>query len=142
MFPDVLRENFALLIPMLALAIPIVAIVAHYVSKSSRERQRHETMRQLIQAGQPVPPGWLADEDEDEITRRAASRELANPNRSLTPGIINLSVGLGLMGMFTLMRPGSWLWGIGLVPFCLGLGFIVLWAIERKQHMPPRPPVA
>ena len=134
-----LRENFALLIPILALMIPIIAIVAHYVSKSGRERERHETMRQLIKAGQPVPQGWLVDEDDDEATK--ASSRPSNPNRSLTPGVINLSVGLGLMGMFSLMRPGSWLWGIGLIPFCLGLGFLVLWAIERGQQR-PKPPIA
>ncbi len=138
---DSLRESLPLLVPILALMIPIVAIVAHYVSKSGRERERHETMRQLIKAGQPVPPGWLVDEDEDEVTRRAASRELANPNRSLLPGMVNFSVGVGLMGMFALMRPGSWLWGIGLIPFCLGLGFIALWFIERAQQK-KQPPLA
>lgn len=138
---DVLRESFPLLVPIVALMIPIVAIVAHYMSKSGRERERHETMRQLIKAGQPVPPGWLVDEDEDEVTRRAASRELANPNRSLLPGMVNFSVGVGLMGMFGLMRPGSWLWGIGLIPFCLGLGFIALWFIERAQQK-KQPPLA
>jgi hypothetical protein len=138
---DVLRESFPLLVPIVALMIPIVAIVAHYMSKSGRERERHETMRQLIKAGQPVPPGWLVDEDEDEVTRRAASRELANPNRSLLPGMVNFSIGVGLMGMFGLMRPGSWLWGIGLIPFCLGLGFIALWFIERAQQK-KQPPLA
>ena len=54
MDPDVLRHNFPLLIPILALMIPIVAIVAHYVSKSNRERQCHETIRELVKAGQPI----------------------------------------------------------------------------------------
>ena len=31
------------------------------------------------------------------------------------------------------MKPDSWLWGIGLIPFCLGVGFLLLWSFERKQ---------
>lgn len=132
MGPDILRENFPLLIPILALMIPIVAIVAHYVSKSSRDRERHETIRMLVKAGQPIPPELLGEPVEDD--ERRERRNQGNPNRSLIPGVVNLSAGLGLMGMFWLMKPDSWLWGIGLVPFCLGLGFVLLWTIERKQQ--------
>lgn len=133
MGPDILRENFPLLIPILALMIPIVAIVAHYVSKSNRERERHETIRQMIKAGQPIPPELLGEPLEDDDKRER--RNLANPNRSLIPGVVNLSVGIGLIIMFAVMRPGGWLWAIGAIPTCLGLGFILLWSFERKQQL-------
>jgi hypothetical protein len=133
MGPDILRENFPLLIPILALMIPIVAIVAHYVSKSTRERERHETIRQLAKAGQPIPPELIGGPEAQDSDFHDERRKRSNPNRSLSPGVINLSVGLGLMGMFGVMKPGSWLWGIGLIPFCLGLGFLLLWSFERKQ---------
>jgi len=131
MGPDILRENFALLIPLMGMLIPIVAIAGYYLNKSSKDRLRHETIRELIKAGQPIPPELLSD---DEVP---AAKSPSNPNRSLTSGVTNLAVGIGLMGMFALMRPGSWLWGIGLIPFCLGLGFLVLWSVERKQAQPP-----
>ena len=127
MGPDILRENFALLIPLMGMLIPIVAIAGYYINKSSKDRLRHETIRELIKAGQPIPPELLATDDVP------AEKSPSNPNRSLTPGVTNVAVGLGLMGMFALMRPGSWLWGIGLIPFCLGMGFLLLWSIERKQ---------
>ena len=132
MGPDILRENFPLLIPILALMIPIVAIVAHYVSKSNRERECHETIRALAKAGQPIPPELLGmrDFDDSDLDDRRRGR---NPNRSLAPGVINVAVGVGLMGMFSVMKSGSWLWAIGLIPFCLGIGFLLLWAFERKQ---------
>ena len=130
MGPDILRENFALLIPLMGMLIPIVAIVGYYLNKASKDRLRHDTIRELVRAGQPIPPELLS---EDEAP---AAKSAPNPNRSLSSGITNVAVGLGLMGMFALMRPGSWLWGIGLVPLCLGMGFLVLWSIERKQ--PPR----
>jgi hypothetical protein len=124
-----------LIIPILGLLIPIVAIVAHYLSKAYGERQRHQTIREFARVGQPVPPELLAEPEHDDWQRTRPGH--ANPNRILVPGAINVSVGLGLMGMFALMSPGSWLWGIGLVPLCLGLGLVVLWAVLRKQQPGP-----
>lgn len=135
---DIPRELFPLLIPILALLIPIVAIVAHYVAKSNRERDRHETIRMLVKAGQPIPPELLSAVDAQDSDWHKERLKAANPNRSLVPGVINLSVGIGLAGMFSVMKPESWLWAIGLVPACLGLGFIFLWLVERKQQ--PAPP--
>ncbi|RVT84828.1 DUF6249 domain-containing protein [Inhella crocodyli] len=132
MGPDILRENFALLIPLTAMLIPIVAIVAYYLNKASKDRLRHETIRELVRAGQPIPPELLSGDD-TPVDKPSPG----NPNRSLTPGVTNLAVGLGLMGMFWLMKPGSWLWGIGLIPFCLGLGFLLLWRIEQSAAKPP-----
>lgn len=123
-----------LVIPVLGLLIPLVAIVAHYLSKAYGERQRHQTIREFARAGQPVPPELLGDEGAD-WPRTPAGK--GNPNRVLLPGAINVGLGVGLMGMFAVMSPGSWLWGIGLVPLCLGLGLLVLWAVVRKQQTGP-----
>lgn len=124
-----------LLIPVLALSIPIVAIIAHYLGKAYSEWQRHQTIREFVRAGQPVPPELLADTQDVDWQR--AQRGKANPHRILLPGVINVGLGLGLMGMFAAMRPQSWLWSIGLVPLCLGLGLVLLWAIVRKQQPGP-----
>ena len=134
MGPEIFADHLPLLIPILALLIPIVAIVAHYVAKSNRERERHETIRLMIKSGQPIPPELLGEADAGDSDWQRERRNQSNPNRSLVPGVINLSVGLGLMGMFSVMRPASWLWAIGCVPACLGIGFIFLWLVERKQQ--------
>ncbi len=122
-----------LLIPILALFIPIVAIVAHHLGKANSERQRHETIRELARAGQPIPPELLSAVQEAEA---APKREANNPNRILIPGVINIGIGFGLMGMFAAMMPGQWLWAIGLIPLFLGIGFVVIWAVVRKQPDP------
>jgi hypothetical protein len=124
-----------LIIPVLALLIPIVAIVAHYVAKAYGERQRHETIREFARAGQPVPPELLADGPEGDWPR--AQQGGAPHHRLLLPGAVNVGLGLGLMGMFAVLSPGSWLWAIGLVPLCLGLGLLVLWAVVRQQQPGP-----
>lgn len=125
-----------LVIPVLGLLIPIVAILAHYLAKAYGERLRHQTIREFARAGQPVPPELLADIQDGEEGRRT-QRVKANPNRILLPGAINVGLGLGLMGMFAVMSPGSWLWGVGLVPLGLGLCLLVLWAFVRKQQSGP-----
>lgn len=134
-------ENFQawlpLMIPILALMIPIVAIVSHYLGRAHSERQRHETIRELARAGQPIPPELLADATQDSDWHRAR-RDAANPNRILVPALINIAVGLGLMGMFALMMPGAWLWSIGLLPLLIGCALAVYWSLERKQQ-PPQP---
>ncbi|PTT78465.1 hypothetical protein DBR42_23470, partial [Pelomonas sp. HMWF004] len=127
MFIDAIQSVTPLLIPILALLIPIVAIVAHHLGKAHSERQRHETIRELARAGQPIPPELLADAQDSDWQR--ARREQAQPHRTLVPAIINMAVGLGLIAMFWLMSPGDWLWSIGLLPLFMGIGLAVYWAI-------------
>lgn len=135
-------ENFQafapLMIPIIALLIPIVAIVAHYLGKAHSERQRHETLRELIRAGQPIPPELLADAQDSDF-HRTRREQASSPNRILIPAVINISVGLGLMAMFAAMSWGSWLWAIGLLPLFFGLGLAAYWAVERKQQQPSPP---
>lgn len=55
----------------------------------------------------------------------------------LAPALINIAIGLGLMGMFSLMAPGVWLWSIGLLPLFVGGALALYWLFDRKQ--PPQP---
>lgn len=121
-----------LIIPILGLLIPIVAIVAHYAAKAYGDRQRHLSIREFARAGQPVPPELLAEGPTGSDHRNASERNL--PSRVLLPAAVNLGLGLGLMGLFAVVSPGSWLWAIGFVPLCLGLCLLALWAVARKQQ--------
>jgi hypothetical protein len=49
-----------LLIPIIALFIPIVAIIARTVLKVTRLNLLHETVRHLAQNGQPIPAELLS----------------------------------------------------------------------------------
>ncbi len=131
-----LQSWLPLTIPLVALMIPLVAIVSHYLGKAHSERQRHETIREIARAGQPIPPELLAETlDSDWHVGR---RRPASPNRMLVPALINIAIGLGLMGMFSLMAPGVWLWSIGLLPLFVGVALGIYWVFERKQT-PPQP---
>lgn len=124
-----------LIIPVLGLTIPIVAVLAHYLAQAYRDRLRHLTIREFVRAGQPVPPELLA------LTRDSVGRSAAgggdSPTRILLPAVVNIGLGLGLMGLFAVASPGSWWWGIGLLPLCLGLGLLALWAALRREAAQP-----
>jgi len=132
------HEVSPLLIPILSLLIPIVAILGHYLSRAHSERQRHETIRELARAGLPIPPELLAEPTDDGWQR--ARRDGSTPsNRILIPALVNIGIGLGLMGMFATMMPGAWLWSIGLLPLCIGAALALYWQFERKQQASREP---
>jgi|APCry1669189844_1035258.scaffolds.fasta_scaffold135250_1 hypothetical protein len=55
-----LSDISPLLIPIIALLIPIVGIIAWAVVKTTRMNLLHETARHLSSNGQPIPPELLA----------------------------------------------------------------------------------
>lgn len=55
-----------LLIPIIALLIPIVGIVAWAVVKTTRMNLLHETVRHLSSNGLPIPPELLAQITDDK----------------------------------------------------------------------------
>ncbi|HEX7643045.1 MAG TPA: hypothetical protein VF472_12635 [Burkholderiaceae bacterium] len=57
---NTLAELSPELIPIVALFIPIVAIIATAAVKISRANLLHETVRHLAASGQPIPPELLA----------------------------------------------------------------------------------
>ncbi len=56
---DSLTNLSPMLIPIIALLIPIVSIISWTVLKVIRLQLLHETVRHLSQHGQPIPPELL-----------------------------------------------------------------------------------
>jgi Domain of unknown function (DUF6249) len=123
-----------------AIAIPIVAIVFLSIFGApvlivimigvfaliiSRSRQR--TIRMMVEKGQPVPAELLAPH-----TR--AVRQRSDVRR----GVIWTMIGLG--AMIFLGAVNDWeggAWSIGLIPFLIGLGYLIVWKLETKKDNPP-----
>jgi hypothetical protein len=57
---SVLADVSPLLIPIIALLIPVVGIIAWATVKITRMNLLHETARHLSSNGQPIPPELLA----------------------------------------------------------------------------------
>ena len=125
------------------IAIPIVAIVflsifgapvlivltiGMFALIGNRMRQR--TIRMMVEKGQPVPAELLAPEVR-RVRRRSDVRR----------GVIWTMVGVGLM--VWLAAVNDWeggVWSIGLIPFLIGLGYLMVWKLEGKKNVPPPPP--
>ncbi len=125
------------------MAIPIVAIVFATLFGApvlivalimyfgfSKNRMMHRTIRMMVEKGQPVPPALLAPP-------QSAVRQRSDLRR----GVVLMMVGLGLMlflGALNEWEDGAW--AIGIIPFLIGAGYLLVWKLEGRKDIPPPPP--
>jgi hypothetical protein len=129
------------------IAIPIVAIIFMTVFGApvlivgvimyfgfSRNRMMHKTIRMMVEKGQPVPAALLAPPP-------PAVRQRSDMRR----GVVLLMVGIALVVFFGAVNDwegGSW--AIGIIPFLIGAGYLLVWKLEGGQkpktdNPPPLP---
>jgi len=129
------------------LAIPIVAIVFLSIFGApvlivavilyfgfSRSRMQHRTVRMLAEKGQPIPAALLAPPT-------PAVRQRSDMRR----GVVLAMVGIGVMvwlGAVNDWEGGAW--SLGLIPFLIGAGYLIVWKLEgaKKNEIPPPPPTS
>jgi hypothetical protein len=105
----------------------IVMMIGMFAFFMSRMRQR--TIRMMVEKGQPVPAELLAP------TRRAVHQR-----SDVRRGVVWTMVGLGLIVFFGAVN--DWeggIWSLGLIPFLIGLGYLMVWKLEGKKSVPPPP---
>ena len=108
--------------------VAIVIMIGIFSIIASRMRQR--TIRMMVEKGQPVPAELLAPATRG-VRRRSDVRR----------GVVWTMVGLGLM--IWLAAVNDWeggAWSFGLIPFLIGLGYLIVWKLENKNNIPPPPP--
>ena len=110
----------------------IVAVIMYF--GFSKNRMMHRTVRMMVEKGQPVPPALLAPPP-------PAVRQRSDMRR----GVVLVMVGVGVMLFFAAVNDwegGSW--AIGVIPFVIGLGYLLVWKLEggRKNEIPPAPPTS
>jgi hypothetical protein len=88
-----------------------------------RNQMMHETIRQMIEKGQPIPPELL---------------QPTEPQRGLhcdlRRGLICIAVGIGL-GALLLSRDDKD-WPVALIPLLIGLAFLATWKFSFKINGP------
>jgi len=126
----------AMVIPLVGIVFltifgaPVLIVIAIGMFALLLSRSRQRTIRMMVEKGQPVPAELLAPH-----TR--AVRQRSDVRR----GVIWAMVGLGLMIFFGAVN--EWeegVWSIGLIPFLIGLGYLLVWKLEGKKNVPPPPP--
>lgn len=104
-------------------AVAIVAPVAFFLTvfalvcailfaRFRRERQLHETLRQMIDRGVDIPPAMLVPPQVKPNDRRR--------------GVILIALGVGISAfLFLVDGKDDGAWGLGLVPAFLGAGYLL-----------------
>ena len=134
-------------VPLVALAIPIVAIVggitAGIVRSLGRQRLIELAQRERIAAIErgidpsklaPLPVAALDDEPEmwnlsphDRDRRRAQGLMIG--------GIVTLAVGLGLMAFLNVIEEHDNVWAVGIIPSTIGLALLLSsWLVRPKRN--------
>jgi hypothetical protein len=111
----------AMLVPFapFVMIVAVVAIALYF--KHRRNKMAHETLRAMIEKGVPVTPELIASLKSrgiknGETRSRGAGRLLV--------GLILVGVGIGVVAM-----TGK----AGLIPLFIGVAFLVVWFVERKD---------
>jgi hypothetical protein len=105
----------------------IVGLILYF--SFSRQRALHRTVRMMVEKGQPVPEALL--------NPPPAQRQRSDVRR----GVVLTMVGLGLMVFFGAVNDWeSGAWTLGLIPFLIGVGYLLVWKLDTKKDNPPPVP--
>ena len=125
------------------MAIPIIAIIFSMVFGAPvlivaaimffsylRSRSLHRTVRDMVEKGQPVPATLFAPP--------AAIRARSDMRR----GVVLVMVGIGVMIFFGAVN--DWdggAWALGIIPFLIGVGHLIVWKLEGPKDADKAPPL-
>ena len=105
----------------------IVGLIMYF--SFSRSRALQKTVRMMVEKGQPVPEALL--------NPPPAQRQRSDMRR----GVVLTMIGIGLMVFFGAVN--DWeggAWTLGLIPFLIGAGYLLVWKLDTKKDNPPRVP--
>ncbi len=120
-------EPIFLLIPFVVMMAPVLIVVMLLRYRRQQTQARYTTLLQLADKGVDLPAQLLAEPDLAYSERRRA--------------LVLIGAGLGLMAMF-LALPGQLdnglsahsLWGLGLLPLMIGLGYLASWWLNWREQ--------
>jgi hypothetical protein len=125
----------AFVIPIVAITLltvfgaPVLIVGLIMYFSFSRSRALQKTVRMMVEKGQPVPEALL--------NPPTAQRQRSDLRR----GVVLAMIGIGLMVFFGAVN--DWeggAWTLGLIPFLIGAGYLLVWKLDTKKDNPPRVP--
>ncbi len=132
--------NSPFIIPVVAMLIPIVAIIGGVWGKVSADRTRADQRMAMLARGIPLAEienvlGTATDNDRPYAVKDPM-RSLGNARRA---AIVLISTGLGLIVFFFMLEmilqvrevlAGA---AAGLIPLVIGLGFVVDYFLQKRE---------
>lgn len=115
-----------LIIPTVLFLGPTLIVLIFLRYRYLQTQARYNTLLQLAEKGVELAPQMLAEPRLEYSERRRA--------------LVLIGAGLGLMVMFVAL-PGHFdngvgvrsLWGLGLLPLMIGLGYLASWWLNRRD---------
>jgi hypothetical protein len=108
---------------------PVLIVAAIMFFSYLKSRSLHRTVREMVEKGQEVPAALF-------VTPPAIKTR-----SDLRRGVVLMMVGIGVMGFFGAVN--EWeggAWSLGLIPFLVGAGYLLVWKLEaRRDKVPPLP---
>ena len=108
---------------------PVLVVAAVMFFSYLKSRSLHRTVREMVAKGQEVPAALFAPPP------------VVKARSDLRRGVVLVMVGFGLMIFFGAMN--DWeggAWSLGIIPFVIGLGYLLVWKLEgRRDKVPPLP---
>jgi hypothetical protein len=127
------HENIpAIVVPIVAITLltifgaPVLIVGLIMYFSFSRQRALHRTVRMMVEKGQPVPEALL--------NPPPAQRQRSDLRR----GVVLTMIGIGVIAFFG--AASEWeggAWTLGLIPFLIGLGYLLVWKLDTKKDNPP-----
>jgi len=109
---------------------PVLIVAAIMFFSYLRSRSLHRTVREMVAKGEPVPPALFAPPP--------AVRARSDMRR----GVVLVMVGFGLMIFFGAVN--DWeggAWALGIIPFLIGVGHLIVWKLEGPKAADKAPPL-
>ena len=115
----------SIFIPFVLMLGPTLIVLIFLRYRYLQMQARYNTLLQLAEKGVELPPQMLEEPRLEYSERRRA--------------LVLIGAGLGLMVMFAAL-PGHFdnglgvhsLWGLGLLPLMIGLGYLASWWLNRR----------
>lgn len=115
-------------VPFVLMLAPVLIVLIVLRYRHQQAKTRYEALVQLADKGVELTPQLLAEPHLPYSERRRA--------------LVLISAGIGLMVTFITL-PGHFdnglsvgsLWGLGLLPLMIGLGYLASWWLNRRGDM-------
>ncbi|HET8940722.1 MAG TPA: DUF6249 domain-containing protein [Rudaea sp.] len=120
-------DYLVIILPFIVMAAPVLIVTIVLGYRDRQTQARYRTLLQLAEKGVELPPQLLMEPQVAYSERRRA--------------LVLIGAGLGLMAMLLALpgqldngqRIGS-LWGLGLLPLMIGLGYLASWWLNRRER--------
>lgn len=115
--PELLES---IMIPVAMFTMIAVCVGLGVNSRLKRSKMQHDTLRLMIEKGQPIPPELLQPQE-----------ARCRPRSDLRRGLIFIATGIGLCAFFLVQHNG--IWPVSLIPLLIGVAFLITWKLESND---------